>query len=158
MSLSVNETVGAAETKRDGRFRPGNPGGRGKAAMQARAREDEAAIAVEIGNIASDFGRQPSYSERVLVEQMAAEIVRSRRLRSFGRSAEASECTRLISRIAAQLGLRRDQRPGSAPKATPGQALREYLASRGAQAPHHTEKTHSGPAEPGDKASDEGAK
>jgi hypothetical protein len=153
MSLSVNETVGAAETKRDGRFRPGNPGGRGKAAMQARAREDEAAIAVEIGNIASDFGRQPSYSERVLVEQMAAEIVRSRRLRSFGRSAEASECTRLISRIAAQLGLRRDQRPGSAPKAAPGQALREYLASREARAAEAPEKARQGIGEPSGEGS-----
>jgi hypothetical protein len=152
MSFPVNETVSAAEIKPDGKFRPGNRGGGGKAAMQARAREDETATAAEIAKITSGFAHQPSYPERVLVEQMAAEIVRSRRLRSFGRSAEAAECARLISRIAAQLGLRRDQRP-AAPKAPPGQALRDYLAAREARAAEAPEKTHEGVAEPHGEAS-----
>jgi hypothetical protein len=121
--LSANGTVNETGSERDGKFRPGNRGGGGKALMQARAREDEAARLLEVEAILADFGRQPSHLEKRLIGELASELVRARRLRSNGKAAEAAECTRLISRLAGQLGINR-----AAPRARPqSPSFRERL-------------------------------
>jgi hypothetical protein len=97
-----------------------------------RARSREAEVATALAKLLTDFP-SATESERALLEQMAAEIVRSRRARAIGRAREAADAARLISRFAGQLGLRRDQRPGQ--REAPGQSLAQYLASRAAASP-----------------------
>jgi hypothetical protein len=144
------------------RGRSGNPLGR--RLQKNRVAEDEAARAAEVEAILGDFGHQPSHLERCLIDELAAGLVQARRFRVAGKPALATECTRLVSRLAAQLGVRRDVRPG---KGRPtGPTLQEYLAQRSASAPvaqpaqeavaaPPAEKTHHEPPDDDGEASDD---
>jgi hypothetical protein len=96
----------------------------------ARARVREAEVAAVLAELLQDF-RSPSVTERMLLEQMASEVVRSRRARAIGRAKEASDAARLVSRIASQLGARRDRRPGADTSAR--DELGAYLAEAHAE-------------------------
>jgi hypothetical protein len=124
----------------------------------AQARTREAEVAAVLAELRGDFSA-PSVTERMLLEQMAAEIVRGRRARAIGRAREAADAARLVSRIAGQLGLRRDRRPGK-PQVP---SIHEYIASLAPQpavapsAPTATEQpavddTHGRPALAEDEA------
>jgi hypothetical protein len=89
-------------------YRPGQSGNPlGKGLTLHRAREDEAARQAEVAAILADFGTT-THAQRLLIDELAAQVIRARRLRSFGKAAEAADATRLVSRLATQLGLRRD--------------------------------------------------
>ncbi len=122
--MTVNESVCTAETKRDGKFRPGNRGGGGKALMQARAREDEAAAAAEAESIARDLGRTPTALEKVLIAEIAALSIKAKRLRSQGRPSD--DVVRLLSRMCGQLGLNR-----ASPRAKPQSSLGRLFSGDG---------------------------
>jgi hypothetical protein len=68
-------------------------------------REDEAARQAEAAKLVADLGYRPSTRELILIEQVAIQVVRSRKLLAKGRHEDATECTRLITRALSQLGL-----------------------------------------------------
>jgi hypothetical protein len=105
------------------RGRSGNPLGR--RLQKNRVAEDEAERAAEVQAILADFGSVPSHLEKRLIGELASELIRARRLRAAGKDAQAAECVRLVSRLASQLGLRRDKRPGKPQVPT----IHEYIAS-----------------------------
>jgi hypothetical protein len=79
----------------------GNP--RGHGLLKDRLREDAAAAALEAEAIIRDLGRVPSRAEKLLIDQFSALAVKSRRLQSFGRSAD--DAVRLMTRIGRMLGI-----------------------------------------------------
>ncbi len=78
---------------------------RGRRRMLEIAAEDEAARQAEIAKLVADLGRRPSTRELVLIEQIAVQVVRCRKLLAKGRHNNVAECTRLITRALGKLGL-----------------------------------------------------
>jgi hypothetical protein len=77
--------------------------------MRELAKEAEAERQLEEAALLSDFGREPSHAERVIVEQLSMLIVRGRRLRQAGRGADAEMVARLVLRGLTRLGIRQGQ-------------------------------------------------
>jgi hypothetical protein len=79
---------------------------RGKArALELAVANEAERQAVAVGLLA-DLGREPSHGERLLVEQVSALIIRGRRLRERGMSADAEMVSRLVVRALGKLGVR----------------------------------------------------
>src|SRR5262249_47781167 len=102
---------------------------RGAARMREIGRENERAREIEEAALLHDLGREPSYSERVIIEQLTALIVRGRRWRAQGRGADAEMVARLVMRGMAKLGIRQG------PAKPSGPTLAEIAASYARPAP-----------------------
>ncbi len=68
--------------------------------------EDETARRAVADGLLADLGREPSHAERLLVEQVSALIIRGRRLRERGMSADGEMIARLVVRSLGKLGIR----------------------------------------------------
>jgi hypothetical protein len=95
-----------AEASQNARTRGGMVGGQGRRRALQLAAEAEAERQREAQNLLDDLGREPSHSERVIVEQLTTLIVRGRRLRAVGRGADAEMVARLVMRGVTKLGIR----------------------------------------------------
>ena len=93
--------------------------------MRTLAAEAEVEREAETAKLLADLGREPSYSDRILVGEIAALRVRARRLRQRGRDDAAEMCSRLILRAMTKLGVK----PGQAKP----ESLEDYLARTAAQ-------------------------
>jgi hypothetical protein len=76
-----------------------------RSSPRERARAAEAEHQAEVDALIRDLGREPTHVEKLLITEMAALAMRSRNLRRQGKATD--DVARLMSRIAAQLGLRR---------------------------------------------------
>jgi hypothetical protein len=77
---------------------------RGRDRMKEIAREDEAERQRVESQLVADFGRVPSAIEACVIEQIAARMVRARRLRQQGR--DDTEQSRLIAQLLRSIGLK----------------------------------------------------
>jgi len=73
-------------------------GAQGRRRALQLAAEAEAERQREAQNLLDDLGREPSHSERVIVEQLTTLIARGRHLRAAGRGADAEMVARLVMR------------------------------------------------------------
>jgi len=80
---------------------PVRPGQRSPA---ERARREEAERLVEVAALVRDLGREPTAVERLLIDELAALAVRSRKLRRQGKATD--DVARLMARIAGRLGMK----------------------------------------------------
>jgi hypothetical protein len=119
-----------AQRQPDGTFGAGNrasPYGRGarKRRAEQQAERDEAERIREESALVSDLGHVPSYTERAIIEQLSALIVRGRRLRQAGQGADAEMISRLVIRGLGRLGIRQGK-----PKANAAAAGLDYIREK----------------------------
>jgi hypothetical protein len=79
---------------------------RGYARMKELAAENEAARQVEVAKLVAGLDHEPSPIELVLIGEIAALLVRGRKLREYGRDREAEAIGRLIIRAIGRLGIK----------------------------------------------------
>jgi hypothetical protein len=104
-----------------GRFAPGASGClTGRRGARLKAERDEAERVREESALVADLGHVPSYTERAIIEQLSALIVRGRRLRQAGQGADAEMIARLVMRGLTKLGVRQGSKQT--------ESMDEYLA------------------------------
>jgi hypothetical protein len=108
-------------------FPPGTSGNlSGRRAQQERAAREELERRAEVAALVAGFGRELNAFERDLLDEYAALTIEARRLRRLGKS--TLDVARVKSRIAAQLGLRRDVAIKRQALEAPPTALDRYRA------------------------------
>jgi hypothetical protein len=120
------ERADAAQNTRAARSRGGTIGLQGRRRQLELAREAEVERQGEAAKLIAGIGRELDALERDLLDEYVALTIEGRRLRRAGKS--TLDIGRVKSRIAAQLGLRRDaagKRPALEPTPT---ALERYRA------------------------------
>jgi hypothetical protein len=121
-------TISSTTAPDDGRL------ARGRARMREIAHEDKAACRELLDRLVGDLGRPATQLELYTLEQIAARMVRSRRLRSLGR--DDREEARLIAQLLRAAGIRQ-VKPAEPPVPSPLERWRakQAQADKPAEAP-----------------------
>jgi hypothetical protein len=103
---------------------PAQKGRQGQARMRQLAEQDERDRQQIESDLLRDLGHEPSVTERLAIETIAAQATRARRMRAARRQKEAEMAERLVLRGLGKLGIRQGQQKPA------GYALQEYLREK----------------------------